>query len=108
MKTSKVKIGDKIMGYQIEDQLQRYSEGLYAGTIISIEKIEKKSDTGIVYYRGIEYYRIKPLRGTFISVIENPGGVILFNEEKWNKLKELYDKKIASEKEFFEFEEKLI
>jgi hypothetical protein len=106
MKTSKVKIGDKIMGYQMQDQLQKYDGGLYAGTILNIEVIEK-SEHGMVYYRGIEYYIIEPLPGTVISKVEDHAGVVLFNEEKWNTLKELYDNKIISSKEFFDFEEKI-
>ncbi len=95
------KTGDKIMGCQQEDQFQKYSEGIYAGTIISIEVIEKK-DGDTVYYRGVEAYQIEPMPGTSIFCVE-ASGVEPFNDEKWKRLKELNDKKVVADKEFFGF-----
>lgn len=96
MTEDRFKIGDKIMGLQTEDQLQKYSSGIYAGTIVNIGEINKE------HYHGIEYYFIDPLPGSQVRCIEN-SGVIAFDAERWKKLKELYDKKIAADKELWDF-----
>jgi len=92
------KIGDKIMGFQTEDQLQKYSCGIYAGTITHIGEINKE------HYHGIEYYFIDSLQGSEVSCIEN-SGVRAFNEEKWNKLKNYRQLSLDANKNLWKFVE---